>query len=77
MREKNLGKIVAAMTVRTEIRGRDDVPIGSRSLVSTTPEVTSVEAMEIEIPSVARVIDDEAPCFSTTNSEIVFSSGSV
>lgn len=51
IREKNVGKIVAAKTVRTEIIGSEDVPAGNISLVANIPQVTSKEAIDIETKS--------------------------
>ena len=71
IREKNLGKRVAAATVNTEIIGRDDVPDGRKRRVNSIPADTSVEATDIDIPRVANVIDDVPCCCSTAISAIV------
>uniref|UniRef100_A0A7S1ZN86 Uncharacterized protein n=1 Tax=Trieres chinensis TaxID=1514140 RepID=A0A7S1ZN86_TRICV len=53
--EKNVGNIVAAMTVSTDVSGSDDVP-GSRSRVRIPPKVTRLDDTAIDIPNVGKEI---------------------
>ena len=68
--EKKFGKSVAAKTVKVEIMGSDDVPIGSRAFVTSDPAVTSDDATEMEIAREDNVML-EVPSFSTVISAIV------
>ena len=68
---KNFGKTVAATTVNAEIKGREDVPAGSKALVRNAPAVTKDDATETEIASVGSVIV-EGDCSSSTASSDIF-----
>jgi hypothetical protein len=69
--EKKVGKVVAATTVNAEIKGREDVPAGSKAFVRNEPAVTKVDATETEIASVGRVIVEGDVSSSTAISDIV------
>ena len=69
--EKKAGKAVAATTVNAEIKGREDVPAGSKAFVRNEPTVTKVDATETEIASVGRVIVEGDDSSSTAISDIV------
>jgi hypothetical protein len=71
IREKNFGKRVAAATVNTLIIGSDEVPDGNNRRVKRIPAETSEDATDIDVPSVANVIDDEPCCCSTAISAMV------
>ena len=73
--EKNFGNSVAAHTVRTDINGSEDVPAGRSAPVKKIPQVTRVDATEMEIARDGSVIVEVLP--STATSEIVVISSSL